>query len=74
LGNQGARETIELSLKSCPVGPELHPSFDASSPPGCCPQSHENLLNKGFEILRLRIKCRRLKNIHSYSTHTPVIT
>jgi hypothetical protein len=29
--------------------PELHPSFDASSPPGCCPQSHEILLNKGME-------------------------
>jgi hypothetical protein len=24
---------IELSVKSCPVGPELHPSFDAPSPP-----------------------------------------
>jgi hypothetical protein len=37
---------LELSVKSCPVGPELHPSFeDASSPPGCCPQSQENLLN-----------------------------
>jgi hypothetical protein len=25
---------IKLSVKSCPVGPELHPSFDASTPPG----------------------------------------
>jgi hypothetical protein len=25
---------VELSVKSCPVGPELDPSFDASSPPG----------------------------------------
>jgi hypothetical protein len=32
---------LELSGKSCPVGPELHPPFDASSPLGCCPQSHE---------------------------------
>jgi len=40
---------IELSVKSCPVAPELHPSFDASSPPGCCPQSHEILLNKGMK-------------------------
>jgi hypothetical protein len=49
LGNQDARETIALSLKSCPVGPELHPSFDASSPPDCCPQIHEILLKKGMK-------------------------
>ncbi len=24
--------TLELSVKSCLVGPEFHPSFDASSP------------------------------------------
>jgi hypothetical protein len=24
---------------------EFYPSFDTSSPPGCCPQSHEILLN-----------------------------
>jgi hypothetical protein len=35
---------IELSLKSCLVGPVLHCSFDASSPPGYCLQSHEILL------------------------------
>jgi len=40
---------IELSVKSCPVGSELHPSFDASSPPGCSRQSHEILLNKGMK-------------------------
>ncbi len=40
---------VELSGKSCPVGPELHSSFDASSPPGCCPQSHEILLIKGMK-------------------------
>ncbi len=41
---------IELSVKSCPIGPELHLSFDAwSSPPGCCRQSHEILLNKGMK-------------------------
>jgi hypothetical protein len=40
---------VELSVKSCPVGRELHPSFDASSPPSCCPQSHEMLLNKGMK-------------------------
>jgi hypothetical protein len=39
--------TLELSVKSCPIG--LDPSFDASSPPGCCPQSHEILLNKGMK-------------------------
>jgi hypothetical protein len=40
---------IRVILKSCPVGPELHLSFDASSPPGCCPQSHEILSNKGMK-------------------------
>jgi hypothetical protein len=35
---------IELSIKSWPVGPELHPSFDASSSPhGCCLLSHEGM-------------------------------
>ncbi len=36
--------TLELSVKSCPVGPELHPSFDASSPPGCCSQKSWNFI------------------------------
>jgi hypothetical protein len=40
---------LELSVKSCSLGPELHPSFDASSPPGCCRQSNEILLNKGMK-------------------------
>ncbi len=40
---------IELSVKSWPVGPELDPSFDASSPPGCCAQNHEILLHKGMK-------------------------
>jgi hypothetical protein len=39
--------TLELSVKSCPTG--LDPSFDASSPPGCCTQNHEILLNKGMK-------------------------
>jgi hypothetical protein len=38
--------TLEFSVKSCPVRPELYPSFDASSPPGCCLQSHEILLKR----------------------------
>jgi hypothetical protein len=38
-----------LSGKACPVGPELHPALDASSPLGCCPQSHEIWLNKGMK-------------------------
>jgi hypothetical protein len=38
-----------VSVKSCPVGPQLHPSFDASSTPGCCPQNHEILLNRGMK-------------------------
>ncbi len=57
------KQNIKLALwpnfKSCPVGPEFHPSFDASSPLGRCPQSHEirGLLNKGMKLLRLRMKC-----------------
>jgi len=43
-------ETIELSIKLCCVGPKMHPSFDASSPPSYCLQSHEILLNKGRNI------------------------
>jgi hypothetical protein len=43
------KDILEYSIKSCPVGPELRPSFDVSSPPGCCPQSHEILLNKGMK-------------------------
>jgi hypothetical protein len=38
---------LELSIKSRAVGPELHPSFDASSPHSS--QSHEILLNKGMK-------------------------
>jgi hypothetical protein len=52
------------------VGFELHPSFDVSSPPGCCPQSHEILLYKGgYEILKFMIKCTKVENIYSYNTH-----
>jgi hypothetical protein len=40
---------LELSVKSCPLGPELHPSIDASSLHGCCRQSNEILLNKGMK-------------------------
>ncbi len=40
---------VELPVKSCPLGPELHPSFDASSPHGCCPQSNEILSNKDMK-------------------------
>jgi hypothetical protein len=54
---------LELSVKSCPVGPELHPSFDASSHTGSCPQSHEIASNKGMKNGRLRVKCTRHKNI-----------
>ncbi len=32
--------TLELSVKPCSLGPVLHPSFDAASPLGCCPQSN----------------------------------
>jgi hypothetical protein len=44
---------LEFSEKSCPVGPGLQPSFDASSLPGCCQPSPINLpvleLNKGMK-------------------------
>ncbi len=40
---------IELSVKWCPVGPELQPSFDSSSPRGRCLQSHDTLLNQGMK-------------------------
>jgi hypothetical protein len=59
-------------VKSCPVAPELHPSFDdasSSSPGWWYLQSHEILLNKGREILRLSMKCTKLENIYNYSTH-----
>jgi len=49
LKNLSLWHILELSVKSCPVGPELHPSFDASSPPGCCRQSHEILLKNGMK-------------------------
>jgi hypothetical protein len=63
------RVILELSVKSCPVGPEFHPSFDESFPPGCCPQGHEILLSKDMKyLLRLKIKCTKLENIYNYST------
>jgi hypothetical protein len=39
------KKTLKLAIKSWPVRPEFTPSYDASPPPGCCPQSHEILLN-----------------------------
>ncbi len=42
-------QILALCKKSCPVGPELHPPFDASFPFGCCQQSHEFVLNKGMK-------------------------
>jgi hypothetical protein len=47
--------SLELFIKSCLVGLELHPSFDASSPLGCCLQSHEILLNNGMKYWDLGI-------------------
>jgi hypothetical protein len=52
-----------------PCWAELHPPFDASSPLGYGPQSHEILLNKSMEYWDC-IKCTRLENIYSYSTHS----
>jgi hypothetical protein len=35
----------------------------SSSPPGCCPQSHEIFIKSGYEMpLRLSMKCTRLEN------------
>jgi len=39
----------KLSIKSCPIGHELHPSFNVSSFLGYCLQKHEILLNKGVK-------------------------
>jgi hypothetical protein len=54
-------ETLELSIKSCPIGPELHPSFDASFTFGCCWQSHEILLNKGMKYWDLALNAPGLR-------------
>ncbi len=61
---------LELSIKLCPVGPDLHPSFDASSPPGCCPQSHEILLNKGMKYWDLGLNAPSSRTFINYSTHS----
>ncbi len=59
---------LELPVKSCPVGPELHSSFDASSTPGCCPQSYEILLNKGMKYwdsgLNERVSTTFIATVH----------
>jgi hypothetical protein len=57
--------------KPWPDGPELHPSFDASSPlpAGCCPQSHEILLNKGMKYWKLGMKCIRLSRTFITTVH-----
>ncbi len=40
---------LKSSVQSCRVVPELHLSFDAASPPGCCLPSREILLNKDMK-------------------------
>jgi hypothetical protein len=50
-----ALKILELSVKSCPLGLELHPSFDASPPPGCCLQRNEIVLNKGMKYRDSRL-------------------
>ncbi len=42
-------KVLKLFMKSCPIGLELHLSFDVSSFLGCCSQNYENLLNKGVK-------------------------
>jgi len=51
VGQSGLKtmKILKLFVQSCSVGPELHPSFDAGSPPCSSPQSHEILLNKGMK-------------------------
>jgi hypothetical protein len=44
-----AMKILKSSVQSCPVVPELHLSFDATSPPGCCLESREILLNKDMK-------------------------
>jgi hypothetical protein len=48
----------KLFAKSCLVGLELHLSFDASSPLGCCLQSHEILLNKCMKYWDSRLNAQ----------------
>jgi hypothetical protein len=47
-----------IHKKSCFLGPKLHPSFDASFPFSCCPQSHKILLNKGMKCRNLGLNAR----------------
>jgi hypothetical protein len=47
-----------IRVKSRSLAPELHPSFDASSPPGCCRQSNEILLNKGMKYWDSELSAR----------------
>ncbi len=47
--NVKVAKVLKLSIKSCPIGCELHLSFDASSFLGCFLQNHEILLNKGVK-------------------------
>jgi hypothetical protein len=47
--NVKVAKVSKLSIKSCPMGCELHPSFDASSFLGCCLEKNEILLNKGVK-------------------------
>jgi len=54
-------KTLELSIKSCPIGPKLHLSFDVSSPPSYCLQSHEILLNNGMKYRDSRLNAPSLR-------------
>ncbi len=56
--------------KSYPLALCRTPSFDASYPPRCCPQSNEILLNKGMKCWDSRLNARGRENIYSYSTHS----
>jgi hypothetical protein len=61
---------LKLFIKSWRIGLKLHPSFDVSSPPSYCLQSHEMLLNKGIKYCDSRWNAPRLENIYNYSTHS----
>jgi hypothetical protein len=56
-------KSIDLSIKSCLVGPKLHPSFDVSSPLKCYLQNHEILLNKGTKYWNLGLNAPSSKTI-----------
>jgi hypothetical protein len=54
-------ESTKVIHKVMPCWAWVQPSFDASSAPGCCPQSHEILLNKGMKYWDSGLNVRGLR-------------